>query len=110
MIIMARALSVACALAAFNAQASADDTGFAASHDLRKERGRLCMSEHAHSATGEGNSKDSARSAAIKEWYAYTAGEYGSDWGSWGKSASQKISYAKAESGWSATIESRPCK
>ena len=49
-------------------------------------------------------------SAAIKEWYAYTAGEYGSDWASWGKSAGKKVTYAKADAGWSATVASRPCK
>ncbi len=88
----------------------ADDTGFAASHDLRKEAGKTCMSEHAHSGTGEGKTKNAARQAALKEWYAYTAGEYGSDWALWGKSASQKTSYVKAAAGWSATVESRPCK
>ncbi|MGQ0456866.1 MAG: hypothetical protein ACT4OU_07375 [Hyphomicrobium sp.] len=88
----------------------ADDTGFAASHDLRKEGGRTCMSEHAHSASGDGKTKASARVAALKEWYVYTAGEYGSDWANWSKSGSQKTAYTKAETGWTATVESRPCK
>ena len=45
------------------------------------------MVNHIHAGTGEGKDKPTAVAAAIKEWYAYTAGEYGSDWAIWGKSA-----------------------
>jgi hypothetical protein len=110
---MNRAIMTVATLAAFAAAsipAIADDTGAATMHDLRKEGGRSCMVDHIHAGTGEGKTKATATSAAIKEWYAYTAGEYGSDWASWGKSAGKKITYAKADAGWSSTVESRPCK
>ena len=85
---MKRAIMTVATLAAFAAAsipAIADDTGAASMHDLRKEGGRSCMVSHIHAGTGEGKTKATATSAAIKEWYAYTAGEYGSDWASWGK-------------------------
>ncbi len=88
----------------------ANDTGFASSHTLRKEGGRTCFADHTHGGSAEGGSKVVAYTAAMKIWYDTTAGEYGSDWARWGKSASKKVNYAKAADGWSASIESRPCK
>jgi hypothetical protein len=102
------AIAFASLLAAFAAHA--EDTGFASSHDLRKEGGKTCMSEHAHFGSGDGATKDLARRAAIKSWFEYTAWEYGADWARWGKSASQSVKYTKAEKGWTADVESRPCK
>ena len=110
---MKRAIITVATLAVFAAAsipAVADDTGAATMHDLHKEGGRSCMVSHIHAGTGEGKTKAAAQSAAIKEWYSYTAGEYSSDWASWGKSAGKKVTYAKAATGWSSTVESRPCK
>lgn len=90
--------------------ALADDTGFASAHDLRREGGRLCMTSHFHSGSGDGPTKPAAMKAAHQAWYDYTAWEYGSDWARWGKSASKGVNYTKNSAGWSATIESRPCK
>lgn len=90
--------------------ASADDTGFAYAHDIVKVRGKLCFASHSHGGSGQGKTKPAALAAAHQDWYAYTAGEYGSDWAHWGKSAARKVNYTKADGGWSATIESRPCK
>lgn len=90
--------------------AAADDTGVASMHTFVKSGGKTCFADHAHSGTGDGVTKAAAEAAARKEWYAYTAGEYGTDWASWAKSAAKKVTYTKAEKGWSATVESRPCK
>lgn len=90
--------------------AFADDTGFASSHDLRKEGGKTCMANHAHHGMGDGATKDSARAAAIRSWAEFTSWEYGSDWARWGRSASQSTRYIKAEKGWTANVESRPCR
>jgi hypothetical protein len=98
------------ATSAAAAGARADDTGFAYSHDLKKESGRTCFASHAHSGIGEAKTKDKAQAAALKSWYEYTAGEYGSDWARWGRSAGQSVSYTKTADGWSANISSRPCK
>ena len=103
-------VAVCAFLFGLSAGVSADDTGFASSHDMVKSGGRKCFASHAHSGTGEGKTKAAAMSAALKNWWEYTAGEYGSDWAHWGKSAGKTVSYAKAAGGWSATVESRPCK
>ncbi len=92
------------------ATARADETGMASQNDLRKEGGRLCMADHAHTGSGTGKTKDAARRAANQTWYEYTAWEYGSDWARLGKAAGVKIRYTKEAVGWTATIDARPCK
>jgi hypothetical protein len=90
--------------------AQADDTGFASSHDLAKENGRLCMSNHAHTGSGEGATKAQARSGAVRSWIEFTNFEYGSDWASFAVAAGPATRYTKEASGWSATVDARPCK
>jgi hypothetical protein len=110
---MQRSVSLALAssllLASFSA-AVADDTGLAYSHDLRKERGRLCMADHWHSGSGEGRTKASARNAAIRSWADFTNFEYGTVWAHFSLAASPQTHYTKAASGWSAAIDARPCR
>jgi hypothetical protein len=88
----------------------ADETGFASSHDLAKQGGRLCMTDHAHAGSGAGSTKSAARAAAIRSWADFTNMEYGSSWASYSASGGQKVGYTKESSGWSATVEGRPCK
>lgn len=90
--------------------ALADDTGFAYSHDLQNEGGKNCFVDHFHTGTGDGASKDSATKAAIRSWVDFTNFEYGSDWARWSKAAGKKTSFTKAEKGWTATVDARPCK
>lgn len=90
--------------------AMADDTGFASSHTLRKEGGRLCMADHAHTGSGTAASKVAARAAAIRAWADFTNLEYGSDWARFGKAAGAVTRYTKEEKGWTATVDARPCK
>jgi uncharacterized low-complexity protein len=97
-------------LLASSAVANADDTGLGYMHDIVKSGGHDCFASHAHSGTGDGATKQAALQAALKAWWEYTAGEYGSDWAHWSRSASKTVSYAKADKGWTATVESRPCK
>lgn len=94
----------------FVAAAQADDTGFASAHDLRKENGKLCMSDHAHAGYGTGATKPAARSAAIRAWADFTNMEYGSSWASYSASGSQTTKYVKESSGWGANVEGRPCR
>jgi len=89
--------------------ATADDTGFASIHALRKERGKICMVDHYHSGAGTGRTKRAARRAAIGDWQGFTAWEYGTDWGSFRSAASKGIAYEKVANGWSANVEARPC-
>jgi hypothetical protein len=79
-------------------------------HDVRKEGGKTCMSEHAHQGQGVGLTKSAARAAAVKAWIEFTNWEYGSAWASFGRSASQTTRYVKEATGWSAIVEGRPCK
>ena len=90
--------------------ARADETGLASSHTLRKEGGRLCMADHFHSGMGDGATKPAARTAAAKAWADFVDFEYGSDWARFGRAASVSVKYTKAETGWTATIEARPCR
>lgn len=84
-------------------------TGLAAMHDMRRERGKLCMSDHWHSGSGVGPTKDAAQRAAIRSWIDFTDLEYGGRWASFANAASKKVSHSKESSGWSASVEGRPC-
>lgn len=94
----------------FTGGALADDTGFASSHTWRKEGGKTCFADHFHSGSGNGATKDAAKSAAIKSWAEFTAFEYGTDWARFGRAASVTVKYTKEAAGWSATIDARPCR
>lgn len=95
---------------AMSTGALADDTGLAYSHDLRKEGGRLCMSDHYHSGSGSGRTKAAAQAAAARSWADFTNFEYGSAWARWSLARSKSVRYTKAESGWSADVDGRPCR
>lgn len=97
-------------LAAMSATVRAQDGGLAEMHDLGKEGGKLCMTEHSHSGSGTGATKNAAKAAAVRSWIDFTNLEYGRAWASFANSASQKTSYTKEQTGWSATVEGRPCK
>lgn len=103
------AVSVAMPVAA--PEASADDTGFASIHDLRRERGRLCMSDHWHSGSGAGRSKRTARRAAIRAWQSFTAMEYGTDWARFRRARSKAIKCSRTgRRRFNCTVEARPCR
>lgn len=84
----------------------ADDTGFAYSHDLRREKGRVCFSDHWHYGSGTGPNVKAAQADAIKSWASFTALEYGSDWARFGRASGKKMTC----SGGSCSLEARPCK
>ncbi len=88
----------------------AEDSSLAASHDLAKEGGRLCMSNHAHTGSAEAATKPAARAAAIRSWAEFTNFEYGRSWASFSAAAGSTTRYTKETTGWSATVDARPCK
>ncbi len=98
------------ALALTAGQALADDSGFAYSHDLRKEKGRTCMSDHFHQGGGSGSTRKAAEIDAIKSWQNFTDFEYGSDWARFSKAASKGMSCSQSSSGWECQLEARACK
>ncbi|MGI9403049.1 MAG: hypothetical protein ACR2OF_00880, partial [Hyphomicrobium sp.] len=70
--------AVVVAISSFSVPVWSDTTGLAGMHDLRRERGRICMSDHWHYGTsGPQKSKARARRAAIRSWASFTAMEYG---------------------------------
>lgn len=100
----------AAAVCAVSSAAWAEDSSLAASHDLRKEGGRTCMSEHTHTGAGTGASKPAARAAAVRSWIEFTNFEYGRAWASFANAAGQATRYTKEASGWSASVDARPCR
>jgi hypothetical protein len=99
------AFVLAAALAGNASVATAQD-----SYAQRKEGGRTCLAEHVHTASGPGATKPAARAAAIRAWIEYTNDEYGRAWASFGNAAGSATRYTKEASGWSATIDARPCR
>jgi len=90
---------------------SADDTGVASIHALRREGGRLCMSDHWHyGSSGSQPSRAIAQRAAIRSWQDFTDLEYGSDWARFGRSASRRMGCSRSGGGWSCDAEARPCR
>ena len=90
--------------------ATAEESTLAASHDLGIEGGRQCMLNHQHSGSGMGATKPAARLSAIRSWADFTDFEYGRRWASFSVAAGSATRYSKEASGWSATVDARPCK
>jgi hypothetical protein len=108
---LTRALLACCTVFAFTAgHAVADDSGFAYSHDLRKEKGRTCMSDHYHQGGGSGSTRKAAEIDAIKSWQNFTDFEYGSDWARFSKATSKGMSCSQTSGGWECQLEARACK
>ncbi|MDQ8698291.1 hypothetical protein [Hyphomicrobium sp. LHD-15] len=105
-----RAAAAAVAMSAIAAPAAADDTGFAYMHDLRKEGGRTCFTDHYHYGSGSGGSKAAAQKDAIVSWASFTDFEYGSDWARYSKAASKGVTCSGSGGSFSCQIEARPCK
>ena len=94
------------------AQTEADETGLAtALHEVKKEKGRVCMVTHYHSGNGTArNSKRQAIKVAIKNWEEFTTWEYGSDWGKFRRARSRGQSCNKSGNSWNCSVRARPCR
>lgn len=81
-------------------------------HDLRKERGLLCMSDHWHSGvSGSGHkTRKAAMAAAIQSWSEFTALEYGGHWGNWNRAGSKGANCTEVGGAWTCDIEARACR
>lgn len=86
-------------------------TGLAAMHDMRREGGRLCFTDHFHygSSNGEKNIK-AAQAAAIRSWADFVVFEYDPSWASFGKASSKEVKCAPGSGGWSCDVSARPCR
>ncbi|HML44925.1 MAG: hypothetical protein JNN24_13770 [Hyphomicrobium zavarzinii] len=106
-----RAIAAAAVMSAVAAPAMADDSGFAYMHDLRKEGGRTCFTDHYHYGSGSGPTKAAAQKAAIGSWASFTDFEYGSDWARFSRAASKGMTCSGGGGGsFDCQIEARPCK
>ncbi len=90
--------------------AQADDSGFAYVHDLRREGGRTCFTDHYHYGSGSGATKAAAQKAAIGSWASFTDFEYGSDWARFSRAAGKRMSCSGGAGSIDCQIEARPCK
>jgi len=91
--------------------AFADDTGLAGSiHDLRREKGRVCIVDHWHYGNGSGRNKKAAMSDAAASWASFTAMEYGSDWARFTRAANRAASCSSTANGVDCSVEGRPCR
>jgi hypothetical protein len=91
--------------------ASADETGLASMHALRREGGRICMADHWHyGSSGSQRSRGGAQRAAIRSWADFTDLEYGSSWAHWGRAASKRLSCSRGGGSWNCDVEARPCR
>lgn len=112
MMVMTRsiAMSLAVLAFAFTPASAADETGLVGLHTLKRSGNKICMADHFHSGSSSGrNSRKEAEAAAISDWQGFTAWEYGSIWGSFALAESKTISCSPS-SGWSCTVEARPCR
>ncbi len=104
-------VAVVIAATSVDMSAWADDTGLASMHALRRERGRICMSDHWHYGSSSAlRSKRAAQREAIRSWQNFVALEYGSDWARYYRSASRKMACRRSASGWGCESEARPCR
>lgn len=103
-------LAAALVIAAVPAPALADDTGFASMHDLRREGGRTCFTDHYHYGNGTGATKAAAQKAAISSWASFTDFEYGSDWARFSRAASKGMKCSGPSGSVSCQLEARPCR
>lgn len=107
---MIKTAAAAALLIVSAAPAMADDTGFAYVHDLRKEKGRTCFTDHYHYGSGSGPTKAAAQKAAIGSWASFTDFEYGSDWARFSRAASKGITCSQGGGSFDCQIQARPCK
>ncbi len=107
---LAACMAACAALCAISVPAMADDTGFAYMHDLRKEGGRTCFTDHFHYGNGKGATKASAQKDTVGSWASFTDFEYGSDWARFSRAAGKTMSCSGSSGNVDCQIEARPCK
>ena len=80
-------------------------------HEQRRERGRICFTDHYHYGSSSGQpSKKAAELTAIKSWSDFVDFEYGGVWTSWARSGSKSVKCSSSTSGWGCDVSSRPCR
>ncbi|MEO8420731.1 MAG: hypothetical protein ABI457_06010 [Hyphomicrobium sp.] len=101
----------AVAVVSFAIPASAQDSGLASMHAMRREGGKLCMADHWHyGSSGTSSTKAAAQRGAVSSWQDFTDLEYGRTWARFSRAASKKIGCSRNSAGWTCDAEARPCR
>ncbi len=92
-------------------QRSAAVTGLAATHDMRREGGRLCFADHFHYGSSAGKpTVASAQAAAASSWSSFVDFEYGSAWASYARASAKDMKCSQSSIGWACDTSARPCR
>lgn len=109
--ILAAAGSMIAAIALATDAGAQQDSAMVDLHDLRREGGRICMSDHFHNGSSSGQpSRKAAEAAAIRDWAEFTAWEYGVHWGNYRLAGSKRMGCKQDGGTWSCDLEARACK
>lgn len=86
-------------------------TGLAASHDLRREGGHLCFSDHTHygSSIGQPNER-AAQASAVNAWSDFVDLEYGGAWARYTSASGKDMKCSQSSAGWGCELSARPCR
>lgn len=104
-------IAAVAATVAFVHEGKASETGLDIIHALRREGGRVCMSDHWHYSTGGLKAtRAAAQRDAIRAWQDFTEFEYGSTWARFSRAGSRKLGCSHSGGGWTCDVEGRPCK
>lgn len=89
-----------------------EDGSLVGLHDLRVERGRMCMSDHFHVGDAQARpSRQIAEREALASWSGFTAWEYGDHWGNPKLAGSPSMKCEQSSGlGWSCQFNARPCR
>ena len=94
---------------AYQTVPSAD--GLAASHDLRREGGRVCFSDHTHYGSSSGMpTLAAAQKEAIISWAGFVDFEYGSTWANYNKASGKDLKCSQSGGGFGCDLGARPCR
>lgn len=92
-------------------QRAAAVTGLAASHDMRREGGRLCFADHAHYGSSQGlRNERQAQAEAAKSWSDFVYFEYGGEWSSFNAASGKDMKCTQSGAGWGCDLAARPCR
>ena len=92
-------------------QRTADVSGLAASHNLRREGGRLCFGDHYHYGSSSGKpTQVAAQGAAAASWSDFVDFEYGGAWASYARASGKDMKCSNSTVGWGCEVSARPCR
>ena len=89
---------------------SAQAVGLDGLHAQARVGSKVCMTEHEHYGEGTMPTKRAAQHLAIRSWSAFTAFEYGREWGSYRLAAGKTMDCSKSGDLWLCKTRARPCR